>query len=194
MAAAILFFIGRPAGAEKTNQLEDTMYPVPQLKPTDSKTILTVGDKAPDFTLNAVDGQEITLSTYQGKQNVVLSFVPAAWTPICTNQWREYNKAKELFDKYNTILLGISLDNDPTLHAWTKMICQGGEGVWFPVLSDFYPRGGMAQLYGVIRTDGVAERAIFVIDRKGTIRYIDVHDINTKPPLDDLQKVLKDLK
>ena len=67
MAAAILFFIGRPAGAEKTNQLEDTMYPVPQLKPTDSKTILTVGDKAPDFTLNAVDGQEITLSTYQGK-------------------------------------------------------------------------------------------------------------------------------
>ncbi len=196
LAAAVLQFlsIGFPSGAEQTDQLKDAIYPVPQFKPTDSETILKVGDKAPDFTLRAVDGRVITLSEYQGKKNVVLSFVPAAWTPVCTDQWREYDKSKAMFDRYDAILLGITLDNDPTLHAWTKLLCQGGQGVWFPVLSDFYPRGGMAQLYGVLRTDGVSERAIFVVDKEGIIRYIDIHDINKKPPLDDLQKMLRDLE
>jgi peroxiredoxin len=180
--------------AEQAEPLDDAIYPVPQFKPTDSETTLKAGDKAPDFTLRAVGGGEITLSEYRGKKNVVVSFVPAAWTPICTKQWREYNKSKEMFEGYDAILLGITLDNDPTLHAWNKTLCQGGEGVWFPLLSDFYPRGGMAQLYGVLRTDGVSERAIFVIDKQGTIRYIDVHDINEKPDLGNLEKALRDLQ
>jgi len=68
------------------------------------------------------------------------------------------------------------------LYAWTK---QMGD-LWFPVLSDFWPHGAVAQRYGVLREDGVAERALFVIDTQGTIRYIDVHDINTMPRLEAL--------
>jgi peroxiredoxin (alkyl hydroperoxide reductase subunit C) len=58
--------------------------------------------------------------------------------------------------------------------------------LWFPVLSDFYPHGRVASLYGVLRSDGTSERAIFVIDKKGIIRHIDVHDINKRPPLERL--------
>jgi peroxiredoxin (alkyl hydroperoxide reductase subunit C) len=66
--------------------------------------------------------------------------------------------------------------------------------LWFPVLSDFWPHGKVAASYGVLRSDGVSERALFVIDKKGIIRYIDVHDINKRPPLEDLVKELEKLK
>ena len=66
--------------------------------------------------------------------------------------------------------------------------------LWFPVLSDFWPHGKVAAMYGVLRSDGVSERALFVIDKKGIIRYIDVHDINERPPLESLVKELEKLK
>jgi peroxiredoxin (alkyl hydroperoxide reductase subunit C) len=66
-----------------------------------------------------------------------------------------------------------------------------GEKLWFPVLSDFWPHGAVAQKYGVLRSDGTSERALFVIDKKGIIRYIDVHDINKRPPLEGIIKALK---
>jgi len=66
--------------------------------------------------------------------------------------------------------------------------------LWFSVLSDFWPHGAVADKYGVLRSDGVSERALFVIDKKGIIRYIDIHDINKRPPLDDLVKELQKLK
>jgi peroxiredoxin (alkyl hydroperoxide reductase subunit C) len=66
--------------------------------------------------------------------------------------------------------------------------------LWFPVLSDFWPHGGVAKKYGVLRSDGTSERAVFVIDKKGIIRYIDVHDINKRPQLEDLIKELEKLK
>ncbi len=87
------------------------------------------------------------------------------------------------------MLLGITVDNVPTLYAWTKQMGQ----VWFPVLSDFWPHGAVAQNYGVLREDGMTERALFVIDKTGTIRYIDVHDINVTPKLEDLIKELEKL-
>jgi len=74
------------------------------------------------------------------------------------------------------------VDNIPTLFAWTNQMGQ----LWFPVLSDFWPHGGAAKRYGQLRSDGVSERALLVIDKKGIIRYIDVHDINKRPPLEDL--------
>jgi len=127
---------------------------------------------------------------YREKKNVVISFVPAAWTPVCSDQWPGYNIARSLFEKYNTILLGITVDNIPTLHAWTNEM---GE-LWFPVLSDFWPHGAVAEKYGVLRSDGVSERAIFIIDKKGLIRYIDIHDINTRPKLEVLVKELDKLE
>ncbi len=94
---------------------KNNIYNPGQLKPIDSKLKVKVGDPAPDFTLPAVSGGKITLSQYRGKKNVVLSFVPAAWTPVCSDQWPGYNIVKELFDMNNAILLGITVDNLPTL-------------------------------------------------------------------------------
>lgn len=170
--------------------LGERVYPVGRLKPVDSRLLVNVGDKAPDFTLPAVDGGTITLSQYLGKKNLVLSFVPAAWTPVCSDQWPGYNVAEAIFQQNDAVLLGITVDNIPTLYAWTKEMGK----LWFPVLSDFWPHGSTAAKYGVLRTDGVTERALFVIDKQGVIRYLDVHDINTRPDLADLAQALERIK
>ncbi|MHB9099669.1 MAG: peroxiredoxin [Syntrophales bacterium] len=182
---------GAVAAYGQSAGFSDNIYPVGKLKPTDSVPTLKVGDVAPDFTLPAVEGGRISLSQYIGKKNIVISFVPAAWTPVCSGQWPGYNISKNLFDKYNAILLGITVDNIPTLYAWTRQMTNPNEKIWFPVLSDFYPHGAVAAKYGVLRSDGVSERALFVINKKGVITYIDVHDINQRPPLDDLAKALE---
>lgn len=160
------------------------------LKATDSTLKVKVGDPLPDFSLPAVSGSQVSLSHFLGKKNLVISFVPAAWTPVCSDQWPGYNIAKEIFDRYDATLLGISVDNTPTLFAWTNHM---GD-LWFPVLSDFWPHGGFASKLGILRSDGVTERAIFIVDKKGIIRYIDVHDINRRPSLGDIVRELKDLE
>lgn len=160
------------------------------LKPTDSVLKVKVGDYAPDFSLPAVSGGRISLGQYRGKKNVVLSFVPAAWTPVCSDQWPGYNIVEDLFDVNGAILLGITVDNIPTLFAWTNQM----GALWFPVLSDFWPHGAVAERYGVLRSDGVSERALFVIDKKGIIRYIGVNDINKRPRLEVLVKELERLE
>ncbi|MFW5735694.1 MAG: peroxiredoxin [Oceanidesulfovibrio sp.] len=157
--------------------------------PTDSETTLSVGDMAPDFTLPSIQGEDVTLSDYRGEKNVVISFVPAAFTPVCSDQWPGYCLAEPLFKKHDAILLGISTDNLPSLFAWTSAM----ENLWFPVLSDFWPHGGVAKKYGVLRSTGVAERALFIVDKQGVIRYIDVHDINTRPDLGKLIKALEEV-
>lgn len=166
------------------------IYQPGNLKPTDSVLTLKAGDKAPDFTLPAISGDRVSLSRYLGKNNVVISFVPAAWTPICSEQWPDYIMSKGLFDQNDAMLLGITVDNIPTLYAWTNQMGKP----WFPVLSDFYPHGKVAALYGVLRSSGTTERALFVIDKKGFIRYIDVHDINEMPPMESLITELQKLR
>ena len=184
-----LFLLGLAGGAAGQN-LRDSIYQVGTLKPVDSHIKVKVGEMAPDFALPAIKGGKVRLSQYRGKKNVVLSFVPAAWTPVCSDQWPGYNIAQKLFQERNTILLGISVDNRPTLYAWTKAMGQ----VWFPVLSDFWPHGAVAQKYGILRSDGTSERTLIVIDKKGIIRYIDVHDINQRPELGALMRALDKLK
>jgi peroxiredoxin (alkyl hydroperoxide reductase subunit C) len=152
---AIVFLLSSSAYAQ-SDLFKDNIYQGPKLKPTDSATTLKPGDKAPEFTLPALDGGKVSLSQYLGKQNVVLSFVPAAWTPVCSDQWPGYNLAQDLFVKNNAILLGITVDNVPTLYSWTKQMCPDDEKLWFPVLSDFYPHGKVAEKYGVLRTEGVS--------------------------------------
>lgn len=168
---------------------KENIYVPEKLAPTDSVLKVAVGEKAPDFTLPSVHHGKISLSQFIGKKNVVISFVPAAWTPVCSDQWPGYNIVKDLFDENDAILLGITADNIPTLFAWTNQMGK----LWFPVLSDFWPHGGTASKYGVLRSDGTTERAIFVIDKKGYIRYIDVHNINKRPPLESIMSELKKL-
>ncbi len=172
---------------------EHAIYDPGNLKPKDSTLKVEIGDPAPDFTLPAVSGGHVTLSQFQGKKNVVLSFVPAAWTPVCSDQWPGYNIAKGIFDHHDTILVGITVDNIPTLFAWTRRMTPDDSTLWFPVLSDFWPHGAVASTYGILRSDGTSERALFVIDKKGIIRYIDVHNINERPPLETLVRQLEKL-
>ena len=169
---------------------KDNIYNPGILKPTDSVLKVAVGDKAPDFTLPSISGKAVSLHHFYGKKNVVLSFVPAAWTPVCSDQWPGYNIVKDIFDTHDAILLGITVDNIPSLFAWTNQM----GALWFPVLSDFWPHGAVAQRYGVLRSDGTTERALFLIDKTGTIQYVDVHDINNRPRLEVLAKELERLE
>ena len=159
---------------------KDNIYNPGQLKPIDSKLKVKIGEPAPDFTLPSITGEEVTLSQFKGKKHVVISFVPAAWTPVCSDQWPGYNIVKGMFDENEAILLGITVDNIPTLYAWTKQMGK----LWFPVLSDFWPHGAVADLYGVLRSDGVSERALIFIDKQGKISDIQVSDINKRPDLE----------
>jgi len=176
-------------GQTLSEAYKGNIYQPGLLKPVDSVLKVNVGDGAPLFTLPAVSGETISLSQYRERRNVVLSFVPAAWTPVCSDQWPGYNIMKGTFDRHDAILLGITVDNIPTLFAWTNQMGK----LWFPVLSDFWPHGALAEKYGILRSNGVSERALFVIDKNGLIRYIDVHDINKRPPLEDLVGALEKL-
>jgi peroxiredoxin (alkyl hydroperoxide reductase subunit C) len=190
IAGILSVFVSVPMAFAISDAYKGNIYQTGTLKPIDSVLKVKVGVQAPNFSLPSVSGEKVSLSQFRGKKNVVLSFVPAAWTPVCSDQWPGYNIAKDIFNQYDAVLLGITVDNIPTLFAWTNQMGQ----LWFPVLSDFWPHGAVAKKYGVLRSSGVSERALFVIDKKGMIRYIDVHDINKRPPLEDLAAALEKLK
>ncbi len=105
-------------------------------KPVDSVLAVAPGDPMPDFDLPAIDGGRVRLADYVGKKKLVISFVPAAWTPVCSGQWPGYNIAKEIFEAENAALLGISVDNVPSLHAWVtqmgRAVVPGGLGFLAP--------------------------------------------------------------
>ncbi|WP_300460479.1 peroxiredoxin [Desulfobacula sp.] len=188
IAGILIFLIGFSESAIAGSAVYgNRLYNPGQLKPVDSRLTVKIGEKAPDFTLPSLSGKPVRLSSFLGEKNVMLTFIPAAWTPVCSDQWPGYNIAKGLFDQYDTSLIGISVDNLPTLFAWTREM----GGLWFDVLSDFWPHGSVSSTYGVLRTDGVSERAIFLIDKKGILRFIHVGDINLRP---DLGMIVNELK
>ncbi len=176
---------------------ESSLGPVPssliqstgKLKPVDSQLAVRVGDRAPGFTLPAVSGKKVSLSDYRSRKHVILSFVPAAFTPVCSAQWPGYNLAVDVFTKHDAVMLGITTDNLPSLYAWTGLMGK----LEFEALSDFWPHGKVAKAYGVLRSDGTSERALILIDKQGVIRWIGVHDINERPPLEDLAAALERL-
>jgi glutaredoxin len=94
------------------------------------------------------------------------------------------------FEGYNTQVLGISIDHVPCLKAWAESL----GGITYPLLSDFWPHGEVAARYGVFRDDGRSERALFIVDKEGLIRYIDIHDIDEQPDNEELFSVLRDLE
>lgn len=90
------------------------------------------------------------------------------------------------FDGVNTQVLGISVDSVPSLQAWAESL----GGITYPLLSDFYPHGGVAQQFGILRPEGHSERAIYVIDRNGAVRYARIHELDEQPDNDELFRVL----
>lgn len=188
-AAAVLLALaglGRPAAAGVP---EEMLYDPGRLKPIDSRLAVRPGSRAPDFSLPAVGGGRVALRDFRGRKNVVISFVPAAFTPVCSDQWPGYNLARPLFEAHEAALLGVSVDNLPALAVWTR---QMGD-LWFPVLSDFFPHGAVAAKFGLLRSDGTAERALVFIDRRGVVREVIVSDINRRPDLEAVARALEKL-
>jgi len=101
-----------------------------------------------------------------------------------------YEENLSKFEGYNTQVLGISIDHIPCLKAWVESL----GGFHYPLLSDFWPHGAVAETYGVFRDDGKSERALFVVDKAGVVRYVDIHDIDQQPDNEEVFKVLRQLE
>jgi peroxiredoxin (alkyl hydroperoxide reductase subunit C) len=145
--------------------------------------MLQAGVPAPDFTLENQSRQRITLSDFRGRKNVVLAFHPLAFTPVCSVQMQNYQKALPTFESLDTVVLGISFDLGPSHAAWANSL----GGLSFDLLSDVHPHAKVARAYGVFREgDGLPDRAIFVVDKKGIIRWAKHHEIPEQPELEQL--------
>jgi peroxiredoxin (alkyl hydroperoxide reductase subunit C) len=151
---------------------------------------LKVGDKAPDFTLPDQNGDRVALSSFRGKKYVVLVFHPLAFTSICSVQMPGYNKEKQTFEGLSAQVLGVSVDSVPTHKAWADSL----GGIDYPMLADFHPHGDVAKNYGILRPEGYSERATFVIDKAGVVRYIDIHEIGKVPDNAKLIDFLKSVR
>ena len=126
--------------------------------------ILAPGTVAPGFTLAATPDQKLSLSDLSGRP-VVLAFYPADWSPVCGDQMALYNELLPEFNKYHAEVLGISVDG-----VWCHEAFAKDRRLHFPLLADFHPQGAVAKQYGAFReSEGVCERALFVIDREGVI-------------------------
>ncbi len=151
---------------------------------------LKVGDPAPDFTLSTHNEGELNLAWYQGRKNVVLAFYPADWTPVCATQVPSYQDIFDKFEKYDAQLLCISVDSVPCHMSWAKSM----GGLSFPLMSDFFPHGEVAKKYGILTGKGYSGRAVFLIDKKGIIRFIQQVHPAKLPDNDMLLKELAKLK
>jgi peroxiredoxin len=144
---------------------------------------LKVGDEAPDFELRSHKGETVKLSNFRGKRQVILAFHPLAFTPVCAAQMCGYESNLSRLDAANCTVLGISVDPQPSKSAWARALGT----ISFDLLSDFHPHGGVAQDYGVYReNDGISERAIFVVDTDGRIKWARIYDIPQQPDNNDL--------
>jgi len=150
---------------------------------------LKVGDTAPDFTLGTENREKWRLSDFRGKKNVVLAFVPFAFSSVCSVQLPSYEAELSRFKDFDTEIVSITMDNAYALNAWAKSMHTS-----FPLLSDFYPQGQVVDLYGLRHERGMPERAVVVIDKEGIIRYIEVLDSpGDMPDNKDLFEVLRKL-
>ena len=139
---------------------------------------LSPGGNAPDFELRSHRGGTVKLSSFRGRKNVLLAFHPLAFTPVCATQMSAYESDVRKFESTDTAVLGVSIDPQPAKTAWAKEL-----GVTsFDLLSDNYPYGDVARKYGVFREkDGISERAVFLIDKAGKVRWSKVYEIPQQP-------------
>lgn len=146
------------------------------------------GMVAPDFELNATPDQKVALHDLRGRP-VILVFYPADWSPVCGDQLALYNEILPEFRRSGAELLAISVDS-----VWCHLAFAESRKLQFPLLSDFQPRGAVAAAYGVFRaTEGTCERALFVIDADGIIRWSYVSPIGINPGADGILSALEAL-
>jgi|SRR5580698_7777878 peroxiredoxin len=150
--------------------------------------VLPAGTPAPDFTLHVTPDQQLSLKELRG-QPVVLAFYPADWSPVCGDQMALYNEILPEFKKFNAEILGISVDG-----VWCHEAFGENRKLHFPLLADFEPKGAVARAYGAFRTaEGVCERALFVIDKDGIIRWSYVSPVAVNPGADGILDALEKL-
>ena len=159
--------------------------------PTNSghSSILSPGLRAPDFSLRCKPDQSISLSELRGR-SVILAFYPADWSPVCGDQMMLYNEVLDEFQEFQAELLGISVDG-----AWCHAAYARQNKLHFPLLADFEPKGAVARAYGVYnQTEGVCERALFVIDPDGLVHWSYVSPVGINPGANGILSALEDLK
>ena len=152
------------------------------------KQILAPGTAAPDFELRSTPDQLLRLSELRGKP-VVLAFYPADWSPVCGDQMALYNEMRQEFADFNAQLLGISVDG-----VWCHAAFAKARHLHFPLLADFEPKGAVSRAYGAYRTgEGISERALFVLDADGVIRWSYLSPVGVNPGADGIFKALESL-
>jgi peroxiredoxin len=150
--------------------------------------ILPPGTAAPEFTLHVTPDQTLSLSELRGRP-VIMAFYPADWSPVCGDQMALYNEILPEFQKFNAELLGISVDG-----VWCHEAFAKDRRLHFPLLADFEPKGEVARKYGAYRgKEGVCERALFVIDKNGTITWSNVSPVAVNPGADGILQALEAL-
>jgi len=138
--------------------------------------------------MRSTPDQFVSLSDFRGRP-VILAFYPADWSPVCGDQMALYNEILPEFQRFNASLLGISVDG-----AWCHLAFAKDRKLQFPLLADFEPKGAVARTYGVYRPhDGICERALFVIDAAGTIRWSYVSPVGVNPGADGILTALEAL-
>jgi peroxiredoxin len=155
--------------------------------------VLPAGTPAPEFSLRSKPDQTVTLSEFRG-QPVVLVFYPDDWSPTSSDQITLYNETLSEFQDRGAQLLGISVDG-----VWCHAAFSQNRNLLFPLLADFEPKGAVSRLYGVYREwEGISQRALFVIDADGIVRWSYVSSIGVNPgsqgilfALEELQRKLK---
>ena len=149
---------------------------------------LAAGVAAPEFQLNSTPDQKVKLSDFRGNP-VILAFYPADWSPVCGDQMSLYNEVLEEFRRHGAQLLGISVDG-----VWCHRAFAGARKLHFPLLADFEPKGDVARAFGVYRSgDGICERALFVLDRDGVVRWSYVSPLGVNPGADGILEALEKL-
>ena len=151
-------------------------------------TALKSGTPAPDFSLPSTPDQKVSLSEFKGRP-VVLVFYPADWSPVCSDQLALYNELLPEFAPYDAEILGISVDG-----VWCHVAFEKDRKLHIPLLADFEPKGAVARLYGVYdAVAGESQRAIFVVDAQGAIRWSYVSPVGVNPGADGILKALEKL-
>ena len=149
---------------------------------------LAAGTKAPEFQLRSAPDTTLTLSALRGRP-VVLVFYPEDWSPVCSDQLTLYQELLPEFERFDAQLVGISVDG-----IWSHLAFSKDRHLQFPLLPDFEPKGEVSRLYGVYRAeDGTSERALFVIDRDGVIRWSYVSPVGVNPGADGILRALEEL-
>jgi peroxiredoxin len=149
--------------------------------------VLPAGAAAPNFTLKAAPDRDVTLADLRGKP-VVLAFYPADWSPVCGDQMALYNEILPEFREQGAEIIGISVDG-----AWCHKAFADARKLRFPLLADFEPKGAVSRAYGAYADSGVSQRALFVIDAAGVIRWSYLSPMGVNPGADGILAALERL-